>query len=67
MPNAPEKPTEPADEPGAPIDDVKEKFRQALAAKSKRDHDHIDDRPDQRFDTHDAAGGRRMFRRKSGS
>jgi hypothetical protein len=48
-------------------DDVKRKFRDALAAKSKRNHEHVDDRPDQRFDTHGAAGNKRMFRRKSGS
>jgi hypothetical protein len=53
---------------GAP-DDVKAKFRQALDAKNRKssDADPNDNRPEEHFDTQQAQGAKRMFRRKSGS
>jgi len=49
-------------------DDVKRKFREALAAKHKKnsDTDPNGNQAEQRFSTHGAEGGKRMFRRKSG-
>lgn len=51
-----------------PDDDVKRKFREALAAKQKKnsDTDPNGNQAEQRFTTHGAEGGKRMFRRKSG-
>jgi len=51
-----------------PEDDVKRKFREALAAKHKKasDTDPNGNQAEQRFTTHGAEGGKRMFRRKSG-
>lgn len=56
-----------ADE-AVPEDDVKRKFREALAAKQKHnsDTDPNGNQAEQRFSTHGAEGGKRMFRRKSG-
>ncbi len=52
----------------SPEDDVKRKFREALAAKQKKasDTDPNGNQAEQRFSTHGAEGGKRMFRRKSG-